>query len=85
VFERRADEQLAEDPGTLRLEDGGAHNHHTNIGLSHFFNADEVRALLPGWTVVDPCLSQYELPRAEAAKRGYDTYRQSMLVVYAIK
>lgn len=85
VFERRAAEQLADDPGTLRLEDGGANYHLTNIGLSHFFTADEVRKLLPGWTVVDPCLSQYELPTGEAAKRGYDAYLQSMLVVYAVK
>jgi SAM-dependent methyltransferase len=85
VFRKREGEQLPDDPGTLRLEDGGANYHLTNIGLSHFFSADEVRALLPGWSVVDPCLSQYELPSGEAAKRGYDHYLQSMLVVYAVK
>jgi SAM-dependent methyltransferase len=85
VFQRRAQEQLPEDPGTLRLEEGGTHYHLTNIGLSHFFAADEVRDLLPGWSVVDPCLSQYELPAAEAARRGYDHYLQSMLIVYAVK
>jgi SAM-dependent methyltransferase len=85
VFVRRASEQLPDDPGSLRLEDGGANYHLTNIGLSHFFSADEIRSLLPGWTVVDPCLSQYALPSSEAAKRGYDHYLQSMFVVYAIK
>ncbi len=83
VFGRH--DELPDDPGTLRLEEGGSHYHLTNIGLSHFFTADEVRSLLPGWSVVDPCLSQYELPSAEAAKRGYDRYLQSMLVVYAVK
>ncbi len=85
VFQRRESEQLPDDPGTLRLEDGGANFHLTNIGLSHFFSADEIRSLLPGWTVVDPCLAQYELPTSEAQKRGYDRYLQSMLVVHAIK
>jgi SAM-dependent methyltransferase len=85
VFEQHADEQLAADPGTLQLEEGGSNFYLTNIGLSHFFAAGEVRDLLPGWSVVEPCLIQYELPRSEAAKRGYEHYRQSMLAVYAIK
>jgi SAM-dependent methyltransferase len=85
VFARHAAEQLPDDPGSLRLEDGSARYHLTNIGLSHFFTADEVVELLPGWRVVDPCLSQYELPSGEAAKRGYDRYLQSMLVVFAVK
>ena len=85
VFQAHAAEQLANDPGTLELDEGGSNFYLTNIGLSHFFTADEVRELLPGWSVVDPCLTQYELPRSEAAKRGYEHYRQSMLAVYAIK
>lgn len=85
VFAAHEHEQLAEDPGTLLLEEGGSNLYLTNIGLSHFFDAAEVADLLPGWSVVDPCLVQYELPRSEARKRGYATYRQSMLAVYAIK
>ena len=85
VFQQHAGEQLPDDPGTLQLEEGGSNFYLTNIGLSHFFDADELRELLPGWTVVDPCLTQYELPRSEAEKRGYAHYRQSMLAVYAIK
>ena len=85
VFQAHEDEQLAEDPGTLQLQEGGSNFYLTNIGLSHFFDAGELDGLLPGWSVVDPCLVQYELPRSEAQKRGYATYRQSMLAVYAIK
>ena len=85
VFEQHAGEQLADDPGTLVLEEGGSNIYLTNIGSSHFFAKDEVRDLLPGWSIVDPCLSQYELPVSEASKRGYDRYLQSMLIVYAIK
>jgi SAM-dependent methyltransferase len=85
VFERHAAEQEADDPGTLILEEGGSNIYLTNIGLSHFFTKDEVRSLLPGWVTVDPCLLQYEIPVDEARKRGYEHYRQSMLVVYAIK
>jgi SAM-dependent methyltransferase len=85
VFEQHAGEQQADDPGTLVLEEGGSNIYLTNIGLSHFFTKDEVRSLLPDWTTVDPCLLQYEIPVEEAAKRGYEHYRQSMLVVYAIK
>lgn len=85
VFEKHRDEQLEEDPGTLVLAEGGSKMYLTNIGSSHFFRPEEVADLFPGWSVVDPCLSQYELPRAEAVKRGYDRYLQSMLIVYAIK
>jgi SAM-dependent methyltransferase len=85
VFRAHADETLEDDPGTLVLEEGGSSIYLTNIGLSHFFTKDEVRELLPGWSVVDPCLSQYELPGSEAQKRGYGRYLQSMLIVYAIK
>jgi SAM-dependent methyltransferase len=85
VFEQHRDEQQADDPGTLVLEEGGSNIYLTNIGLSHFYTKDEVRSLLPGWSTVDPCLLQYEIPVEEARKRGYESYRQSMLVVYAIK
>lgn len=85
VFQHHVAEQLDEDRGTVRLEEGGSNVYLTNIGLSHFFTKGEVRELLPGWSVVDPCLSQYEIPQSEAEKRGYDSYLQSMLIVYAIK
>ena len=85
VFEARADEQREEDPGTLILDEGESRFYLTNIGLSHFFTAAEVEGLFEGWSVVDPCLSQYYIPRSEAEKRGYPEYRQSMLIVYAIK
>lgn len=85
VFQQHSDQQLEDDPGTLMLEEGGSNVYLTNIGLSHFFTKDEFRDLLPGWSVVDPCLSQYEIPKSEARKRGYDSYLQSMQIVYAIK
>lgn len=85
VFQQRRDQQLAEDPGSLVLEEGKSNIYLTNIGLSHFFTPEEVEGLFPDWSVVDPCLSQYELPRSEAEKRGYERYLQSMLIVYAIK
>jgi SAM-dependent methyltransferase len=85
VFQEHADEQLEDDPGTLMLEEGGSNVYLTNIGLSHFFTKAEFGDLLPGWSVVDPCLSQYEIPRSEAEKRGYERYLQSMQIVYAIK
>ena len=85
VFRQHEDEQLEDDPGTLRLEEGGSNFYLTNIGLSHFFTKDEIKSLFPGWSLVEPCLSQYELPPSEAAKRGYDSYTQSMLIVYAVK
>jgi len=40
---------------------------------------------LTGFSVVDPCLTTYYLPREEAAKRGYDEYLQSMWTVHAVK
>ena len=60
-------------------------SHLSNIGLSHFFAKEEFAALLKGFAEVDPCLSEYYLPREEARRRGYDEYLQSMWTVYAVK
>ncbi len=85
IFQRKRDGQLADDPGTLQLEAGGSKFHLSNIGLSHFFAKDEFAGLLGGFSVVDPCLSEYYLPQEEARRRGYDEYLQSMWTVYAVK
>jgi SAM-dependent methyltransferase len=85
IYQRKQSEELADDPGTLILEDGSSNIHLSNIGLAHFFRAEEFTELLPGFSVVDPCLTTYYLPRDEAGKRGYDEYLQSMWTVYAIK
>lgn len=84
-FERMKDKELPDDPGSLFLEDGTSKVHLTNIGLAHFFRRDELGELLSGFSVVDPCLTQYFLPREEAKKRGYEEYLQSMWTVYAVK
>ncbi|MEO8706957.1 MAG: class I SAM-dependent methyltransferase [Kofleriaceae bacterium] len=85
TFQRMHDRQLADDPGSLQLADGSSKIHLTNIGLAHFFSRAEFTHLLPGFSVVDPCLTTYYLPRAEAKKRGYDEYLQAMWTVVAIK
>ena len=85
TFQRKQFEQLPDDPGSLYLADGSSRIHLTNIGLAHFFTRDEFRNLLPGFSIVDPCLTTYYLPAREARKRGYDEYLQSMWTVYAVK
>jgi SAM-dependent methyltransferase len=85
IFRARQHEQLADDPGTLVLSDNTSKVYLTNIGLSHFFRAEEFAELFKGFSVVDPCLTTYYLPRSEAKKRGYTEYLQSMWTVYAIK
>lgn len=85
IFQTRGTEQMADDPGTLYLADGSSNLHLTNIGLSHFYSKQEFFSLLEGFAVIDPCLTTYYLPQAEAAKRGYKEYLQSMWTVYAIK
>jgi SAM-dependent methyltransferase len=85
VFQAHQAEQLPDDPGTLVLSDGSSKFHLTNIGLSHFFRKAEFQDYLAGFSVIDPCLSTYYLPRREALKRGYPEYLQSMWIVYAIK
>jgi len=85
TFQKLKGSQLADDPGSLRLEDGSSKIHLTNIGLAHFFAKDEFAGLLPGFSVVDPCLTTYYLPRSEATKRGYAEYLQAMWTVVAIK
>lgn len=85
VYQSRKDQELAEDPGTLVLHEGGSRFYLTDTGLSHFFSREELLGLLDGFSLADPCLSEYELPAFESKKRGYDRYRQSMWAVYAVK
>lgn len=85
VFQAKQSEQLKDDPGTLMLGDGSSKFHLTNIGLSHFFRETEFAELLHDFSVIDPCLTTYDLPREEARKRGFDRYLQSMWTVYAVK
>ena len=85
VYQAKRHEELPDDPGTLPLAEGGSKFHLTNIGLSHFFRKDEFDQLLTGFSVVDPCLTTYYLPRDEARRRGYEKYLQSMWTVYAIR
>ena len=77
--------QLPDDPGSLHLDDGSSKLHLTNIGLAHFFTREELLDLLDGFSVIDPCLTTYYLPKDEARRRGYDEYLQSMWTVYAVK
>jgi SAM-dependent methyltransferase len=85
TYQAKASQTRADDEGTLHLADGTSKIHLTNIGLAHFFAEDEFERVLPGFTVIDPCLTTYYLPRDEARRRGYDTYLQSMWALYAIK
>jgi len=85
TFQKLKDRQLGDDPGSLQLEDGSSKIHLTNIGLAHFFSRGEFAELLPGFSVVDPCLTTYFLPASEAKKRGYDEYLQAMWTVIAVK
>ncbi|MBH69575.1 MAG: hypothetical protein CMM58_14560 [Rhodospirillaceae bacterium] len=75
------------EPGTLFLSRGDLEDKIMleDIGLAHFFAKQEFMALLEGCSIIDPCESTYELPREEANRRGYDSYRQAMWIVYAIK
>jgi ubiquinone/menaquinone biosynthesis C-methylase UbiE len=85
VFQAKQAEQLADDAGTLVLNDGSSKIHLTNIGVSHFYRREEYFDLLEGFSTIDPCLTAYYLTRDEAQKRGYPEYLQSMWTVYAIK
>lgn len=85
IYQRKRDHELADDPGTLQLDEGNSKLHLSNIGLSHFFRKEEFADLLDGFDVIDPLLQTYYLPADEAARRGYDEYQQSMWTVYAVK
>ncbi len=85
VYRKRRSGQLPSDPGTLMLQDGTSKLHLTDIGLSHFFSKEEYREHFRGFSVVDPCRATYWIPKAEARKRGYDEYMQSMWIVHAVK
>lgn len=85
VFQEQQALQAADDPGTLMLADGRSKVYLTNIGLSHFFAREEFVDLLKDFTIVDPCATSYDLPQAEARRRGHDRYHQGMWTVYAVK
>ncbi|MBI5723806.1 MAG: methyltransferase domain-containing protein [Planctomycetes bacterium] len=85
VFQSKKSQQLKDDAGTLMLEEGKSKFYLTNIGLSHFFSKGEYAKLLKGFSIIDPCLATYYLPKFEAAKRGYPEYLQAMWALYAVK
>ncbi|MSR78078.1 MAG: class I SAM-dependent methyltransferase [Candidatus Omnitrophica bacterium] len=85
VFQKNQKAQDPQDSGTLQLEAGGSKVYLTNIGLAHFFEREELLALLKGFSVIDLCRASYELPKLEAQKRGYENYLQGMWIVYAIR
>jgi SAM-dependent methyltransferase len=85
TYQLKKSGELSHDPGTLMLSDGTSSFHLTDIGLAHFFQKEEFSKYLSGFSVVDPCLTTYYLPREEASRRGYDEYLQSMWTVYAVK
>jgi SAM-dependent methyltransferase len=85
IYLQRRAEELKDDPGTLLLRDGGSNFHLNNLGLCHFYRREELEDLLRGFSVVDPSVMTYYLPRFEAKKRGYEEYLQSMWTVYAVK
>lgn len=85
TFQQKKSEQLSDDPGSLQLHDNRSNFYLTNIGLAHFFSRKEYDVLLKDFSIIDPCLTTYYLPREEAQKRGYETYLQSMWTVYAVK
>lgn len=87
TFAAKGHTELADDPGTVMLDDSadGSKVHLESIGLAHFFRREEFAGLLPGFSVVDPCETTYELPREEAARRGVQRYLQNMWVVFAVK
>ena len=85
VYQHKWKDELKDDPGTLFLSEGNSKIYLTNIGLCHFYRKEELVELLNGFSIVDPCLTAYYLPREEAEKRGYAEYLQSMWTVYAVK
>ncbi len=85
IYQMRREEERREDPGTLYLAEGGSRVYLSNIGLTHFFAKEELLTLLSDFSVADPCLSSYYLPKEEARRRGYDEYLQSMWTVYAVR
>ncbi|MBT3784386.1 class I SAM-dependent methyltransferase [bacterium] len=85
VFQDRKKDELEEDPGTLILNDGGSAFQMNNLGLSHFFNKEEFTQYLKGFHIVDPCEVIYDLPLEESKRRGFNSFRQTMWNLYAIK
>jgi ubiquinone/menaquinone biosynthesis C-methylase UbiE len=85
IYRDHQAEERADDRGTLMLADGSSKIHLSNIGTAHFYRREEFDHYLRGFSIIDPCLTTYYLPRSEARKRGYEQYLQSMWTVYAVK
>lgn len=85
IYQKKRDLEMPDDPGSLVLGEGGSNIYLSNIGLAHFYSREELLDLMQDFQEVDPCLTTYYLPRAEARKRGYDEYLQSMWTVYAVR
>ncbi|MCJ8345190.1 hypothetical protein MJH12_06600, partial [bacterium] len=71
--------------GTINFSQDGIKFNVDNSGLTHFFSAEELKELLKSFSSVDLCLVEYDLPKFEAANRGYKEFRHSFYNVLAIK
>ena len=85
LFLEKGENQVPDDPGTLTLTEGKSKLYLTNIGLAHFYRREELLELLRGFQIVDPCRVDYDLPEEEARRRGYESYKQGMWAVYAVR
>jgi len=85
IFREQKGRPVDGDPGTLYLQTAGDRLTLEDLGVCHFFTADEVRAQFPGFSEVSACLATYELPESEARRRGFPRYLQSMIAAYAVK
>lgn len=88
LFEAGVGEPVPDDPATFVLRDAGTKAGKIrleDLGLTHFFAREEFDRLLAGCAVIDPCASDYEIPREEAKRRGFERYRQGMWTVYAVR
>ncbi len=87
TYKDQVNNMIQKEPGTLFLirENTEEKINLEDIGLTHFFTKSEIKKLLKGCSIINPCESVYELPKVEANRRGYDYYQHAMWIVYAVK
>ncbi len=86
VYKRNCNSEEKGDRGTINLQEKGSSKVYLqNLGVTHFYDKDELEYLLRDFSQVDCCLAQYEIPKDEALRRGYKHYLQSMWIVSAMK
>jgi ubiquinone/menaquinone biosynthesis C-methylase UbiE len=84
-IEQYGGERVEGDSSTYRFPEKNGTGYHLTSFQTHFFSKGEYQEILPPFSVKDVHFLEYNIPREEAKRRGYDQYWNDFYLLYCIK